>query len=75
MPKPTAWTVVNVESIPAEIKALPRVLAVGPPGSGKTEVLQSLAQLPNVHIAATITEPALLSGTLKRDALGKGGLL
>jgi hypothetical protein len=51
------------------------LLVVAPPGSGKTEVLQSLARLPRVHLAATITEPALLSGTPKKDSLGKGGLL
>jgi energy-coupling factor transporter ATP-binding protein EcfA2 len=53
------------------------LVLVGPPGSGKSELLQSLAGLPHVHSAATITEAALLSGTPKRDrdARSKGGLL
>lgn len=49
---------------------------VGSPGSGKTEILQSLSGLADIHVAATLTEPALLSGTPKREAKGaKGGLL
>jgi len=53
------------------------LLLVGPPGSGKTEMLQPLAGLPNVHMASTLTEPSLLSGTSRRDraANSKGGLL
>ena len=53
------------------------LMNVGPPGSGKTEVLNSLRGLPNVHMAATLTEPALLSGTPKKDTsrTAKGGLL
>jgi hypothetical protein len=53
------------------------LLVVGPPGGGKTEQLGSVATLPDVHPAATITEAALLSGTPKkeRDAAAKGGLL
>ena len=53
------------------------LLTVGPPGGGKTEVLQSLARLPNMHQAATLTEGALLSGTSRREtaAGAKGGLL
>jgi DNA-binding MarR family transcriptional regulator len=53
------------------------LLIVGPPGSGKSELLQSLTGLPQVHSAATITEAALLSGTPKRDrdSAAKGGLL
>jgi energy-coupling factor transporter ATP-binding protein EcfA2 len=53
------------------------LILVGPPGSGKSELLQSLASLPHVHSAATITEAALLSGTPKRDRAdgSKGGLL
>lgn len=48
---------------------------VGAPGSGKTEILSPLARLDHVHVAATLTEPALLSGTPKREASGSGGLL
>ncbi len=53
------------------------LLLVGPPGGGKTEVLGSLASLPDVHPAATITEAALLSGTPKKEAAddSRGGLL
>lgn len=53
------------------------LLVVGPPGGGKTETLNPLAGLRDVHPAATLTEAALLSGTPKRehDAGAKGGLL
>lgn len=53
------------------------LLVVGPPGSGKTEVLNPVAALPDVWPAATLTEAALLSGTPKRDVANgaKGGLL
>lgn len=53
------------------------LLVIAPPGGGKTEVLQGLGSLPYVHPAATLTEPALLSGTsVKERAAGaKGGLL
>jgi hypothetical protein len=46
-------------------------------GGGKTEHIQPLAALPFVHLAATITEPALLSGTPQKDKANdsKGGLL
>jgi hypothetical protein len=53
------------------------LLMVAPPGGGKTEILQPLARLRDVHPAATLTEAALLSGTPKRDRGkdAKGGLL
>src|SRR5437870_3226215 len=41
------------------------LLLVGPPGSGKSELLTPLAHLPDVHPTATLTEAALLSGTPK----------
>jgi len=50
---------------------------VGPPGSGKSEALISTSRLPDVHATATLTEPALLSGSSRREraATAKGGLL
>src|SRR4051812_180237 len=36
------------------------LLAVGPPGMGKTETLQSTAGLPDVHPTGVLTEAALL---------------
>jgi hypothetical protein len=53
------------------------LLVVGPPSSGKTEVLSSMSGLENVHPAATLTEGALLSGTAQKDHAqdSKGGLL
>jgi hypothetical protein len=53
------------------------LMLIGGPGWGKTETLLAGAKLPNMHIAATITEAALLSGTRKseRSPNAKGGLL
>jgi hypothetical protein len=50
---------------------------VGPPGSGKTETINPLASLDFVYPAATLTEPALLSGVphKQRASNAKGGLL
>lgn len=50
---------------------------VGTPGSGKSELLQAAKGLEHVYPVATLTEPALLSGTPKRDqaANASGGLL
>jgi hypothetical protein len=50
---------------------------IGPPSSAKTEILNSTALLPRVVQAGTLTAPALLSGTpRKQRAKGaKGGLL
>jgi hypothetical protein len=50
---------------------------VGPPGGGKTEVLNSLSRLRDVYPAATLTEAALLSGTSKKEQStdASGGLL
>ncbi len=53
------------------------LLVVGPPGGGKTEVLNPLGRLPDVYPAATLTEASLLSGTPGKDRAkdSKGGLL
>jgi FaeA-like protein len=53
------------------------LLLVGAPGKGKTEVLHSLRNVPNVHEVATFTEASLLSGTSEREHAGdaEGGLL
>jgi hypothetical protein len=50
---------------------------IGPPSSAKTEILNSLLQLPHIEPIATLTPAALLSGTPKRqrDKGAKGGLL
>lgn len=52
-------------------------LLVGPPGSGKTEVLNALIGLDHVHLVGALTEPALLSGTPKKEVAttARGGLL
>ncbi len=53
------------------------LLIVGPPSGGKSEIVQSTAEIPGVHKAATLTEGALLSGTAARDRASdaQGGLL
>jgi hypothetical protein len=50
---------------------------IAPPSSAKTELLNSVARLPYVEPAATLTPAALLSGTPKQqaDKSAKGGLL
>jgi hypothetical protein len=50
---------------------------VAPPSSAKTEILNSILRLANVHEAATLTPAALLSGTPKKNqsAGARGGLL
>jgi hypothetical protein len=50
---------------------------IGPPSSAKTEILNSISELPNVVQAATLTVPGLLSGVPKKQRAGaaKGGLL
>jgi hypothetical protein len=52
-------------------------LLVAPPGAGKSEILNGIDGLPDVHPAATITEAALLSGTptKEREQDARGGLL
>lgn len=53
------------------------LLLVGPPSSGKTEILQSITGLSYVASAATITEASLLSGTSAKERArdATGGLL
>ncbi|MFC1972308.1 hypothetical protein ACFLVE_02745 [Chloroflexota bacterium] len=52
------------------------LLLVGTPGSGKTEVLNTVVKVGDIHQVAILTEASLLSGTPRRDAEGaKGGLL
>jgi hypothetical protein len=50
---------------------------IAPPSSAKTEILNSAAKLSFVKSVATLTQPALLSGTPKRQRTkgAKGGLL
>ncbi len=53
------------------------LMLVGPPGSGKTAILNAMGGLPNVHVAGTLTEASLLSGTARKEraADATGGLL
>lgn len=53
------------------------LLLVGPPGGGKSEILNAVSGLDDAHPAGTLTEASLLSGTPKRDHAdaAKGGLL
>lgn len=53
------------------------LLLIGPPSSGKTEILQSFIQLPKVFPVSVLTEASLLSGTkmTERAKNAKGGLL
>jgi hypothetical protein len=54
------------------------VLLIGPPASGRTILLETLAGLPKVHLVSLIKGPsALLSGTGKKDCVkgSTGGLL
>ena len=50
---------------------------VAPGSSAKTELLNSVSALPHIHKVGTLTLPALLSGTPKRqrDKTARGGLL
>jgi hypothetical protein len=53
------------------------LMIVGASSGGKTEILNATSHLGNVHLAAVVTEAALLSGTSKKEAAkgAKGGLL
>ena len=50
---------------------------IAPPSSAKTEILNALARVPHIEMAATLTPAALLSSTPKRQVGpgAKGGLL
>jgi hypothetical protein len=49
------------------------LLLVGPPSSGKTEALNALSELPDVHFVSNFTRAGLLSGSV--DPRSTGGLL
>jgi hypothetical protein len=53
------------------------LMLVGPPSSGKGEILGALGGIPHLHSAATLTEAALLSGvkSSERSDDAQGGLL
>jgi len=52
------------------------LLVVGPPSSGKTEMLDSLSDLAEFHAVSTFTEAGLLSGSsTKEGSSATGGLL
>jgi hypothetical protein len=51
------------------------MLLVGPPSSGKTELLNALSSLPNVHEVSTFTQAGLLSAASSRNPNATGGLL
>jgi hypothetical protein len=53
------------------------LLQVGPPSSGKTEILQSLTALTDIHSIGQVTEAGLLSGSSTKDVEpgASGGLL
>jgi hypothetical protein len=53
------------------------LLLIGPPGGGKTELLQPLTALNTVHFTSTLTEASLLSATPTREKTkdATGGLL
>jgi hypothetical protein len=52
------------------------LLGIGPPSSGKTEVLAALSKLPEFHSVSTITMPGLLSvARTKGGGWRQGGLL
>ena len=53
------------------------VMVVGPPSSGRSELIQPIAALPDVFPTAELTVAGLLSGTSQKEtaADAKGGLL
>ena len=78
LPDPTPLHVVLAAYVANKMDGDPIwILVVAPSGTGKTEVVMPLAGLSDVHLASTLTEASLLSGTAKRDKAkdAKGGLL
>lgn len=78
LPKPEALLAVLGTVAANQIEGDPVwLLVVGPPGGGKSEMLQAILGVANTYPAATMTERALLSGTAKkeREDGAKGGLL
>jgi hypothetical protein len=78
LPDPGALITVLAAAVANQLLGDPLwLLIIGPPGCGKTELIQPLAALPGVHQAATLTEASLLSGTPNRERSDKahGGLL
>jgi hypothetical protein len=53
------------------------LLLVGPPGFGKSELINAAVHLQELHAVSVLTEAALLSGTAKRDRTqqSSGGVL
>jgi hypothetical protein len=53
------------------------LMLVGAPSSGKTELLMSLKELPEVRVVGTLSEGGLLSGTSQKERAlsAQGGLL
>lgn len=52
------------------------LLSIGPPSNGKTEMLDSLSDLPEYHAVSTFTEAGLLSGSSTRaGSSATGGIL
>jgi hypothetical protein len=53
------------------------LLLVAPPSSAKTEIVRAIDPLPYVHMASTVTEASLLSGTSAKERAkdATGGLL
>jgi len=51
------------------------LLLVGPPASGKTEILSALSSLSYIHAVSTMTQAGLLSGSTARREFSTGGLL
>ena len=49
------------------------LMLIGPPSSGKTEIVEALAELPEVHTVSTVTRAGLLAGSPSKN--GTGGLL
>jgi hypothetical protein len=51
------------------------LLLVGPPSSGKTELINACSKLPHVCEVSTFTKAGLLTGSISRKPTATGGLL